>query len=785
MPWPRAGGPHMAAPPPPAAPLPGQAGPEYVPCDRCGFSVSPQFMNAHFGSRQCTTHLNNRRLGRQPRGTYGSQPASGQDAAGAGHDQAQNEAGERLRSAWYADDGAGITRTHAAMQRMIEKLMDRFAELGLVLNAGKTHVLMVPPCTWTHDQYVAARDAAIAKGFFARRSDETDGARIKVVDEFTYLGVDVTWRWDWKAAWKSACARAWRMFFVLRNGGLGNSGASMASMLHAVKSLIFCHLDAVAAMAGSLDDAAMDEGERVITAALTLVTDAKNANKEALRIEAGIWDFRTRVMMLQLRFACKTATADEGTLQGRAFAQCRERLRSDAYALSHPAYAHKQTERTRSWAQSVAVAARRFDTVRGASDDPRPSLEQAIFDGKPGLALATVERSDADGAVWAPVAADTPDMAGQRLRLRSVFEHASARDFVTGMDVSSWELPDGSHIAAALCTWSPPLREVVKVSLKREGNVVRQRDVSLRLGGWATKTLLREYVMWKRSSYLESYWFCSDVAAARRLLRARLGCWGDEWSSRYKPCGVLPQVDRHLRACYLCPEASWLPESLEHLVLSCPHAVMTDRRAWIRAELTALAAEVAAVAPGAAPESDCEVLCSAPDLSDDGALMVCLMLGTSHHAKPLRAVPAGAVPVVAGDMASMRQSYQNMQYSDAAVATIKWVNTLTSYHRRALATLHGANRLAPLGARLVELACGHWADLWRRRRTLLAHADSGFATRTRDPPAAQQAANALRGQVPAAAAPNAPRRAARPRAAAAEAAAAAAPHAPAAAAPPH
>jgi hypothetical protein len=186
-----------------------------------------------------------------------------------------------------------------------------------------------------------------------------------------------------------------------------------------------------------------------------MVTDAKNANKEALRIEAGIWDFRTRVQMLQLRFACKTATADEGTLQGRAFAQCRERLRSDAYALSHPAYAHKQTERTRSWAQSVAVAARRFDTARSAVDmlaDPRPSLEQAIFDGKPGLALATIERSDADGAVWTPVAANTPDMAGQRLRLRSVFEHASARDFVTGMDVSSWELPDGSHIAAALCT---------------------------------------------------------------------------------------------------------------------------------------------------------------------------------------------------------------------------------------------------------------------------------------------------------------------------------------------
>jgi hypothetical protein len=420
----------------------------------------------------------------------------------------------------------------------------------------------------------------------------------------------------------------------------------------------------------------------------------------------------------------------------------------------------------------VAAAARRFDTIRSAAEvqaDPRPSLEQAIFDGKPGLALATVERSqDANGVLWTPVTAGTLDDVGQKLRLRSVFEHASARDFVNGTEVCSWELPEGSRIAAALCTWSPPLREVVKVSLKREGNVVRQRDVSLQLRGWATKTLLREYVMWKRSSYLESYWFCSDVVAARRLLRARLGCWGDELSTRYKPCGILPPVARHERACYLCPAADWMPESLEHLVLSCPHRAMVGLRTWVRTKLTALADEVADVAAQAAP--DCEVLCDAPDFSDDGALMVCLMLGTSHHAVPTRAVPAAAAPAVAGDIAARRLSYQNMQYSDSAIDAIQWVNALTSYHRRALATLHDANRLAPLGAQLVEIACGHWANLWRRRRTLLAREGCGFATRTRDPPTAQQTANACRKQAAAAAppqAPTAPRRAARPRAAAA------------------
>ena len=220
-----------------------------------------------------------------------------------------------------------------------------------------------------------------------------------------------------------------------------------------------------------------------------------------------------------------------------------------------------------------------------------------------------------------------------------------------------------------------------------------------------------------------------------------------------------------------------MPESLEHLVLSCPHAAMVDRRMRIRSALTDLAETVADVALYAAADTDSDVLCNAPDFSDDGALMVCLMLGTSHFAKPLRAVPAAAAPAVAGDIVSRRQAYQNMQYSDAAVETIKWVNTLTSYHRRALSTLHGANRLAPLGAQLVEIACGHWADLWRRRRTLLAHADSGFALRTRDPPAAQQLADARRKQAsaePAQAAAQVPR-AARPRAAAASLPAVAAP----------
>jgi len=252
--------------------------------------------------------------------------------------------------------------------------------------------------------------------------------------------------------------------------------------------------------------------------------------------------------------------------------------------------------------------------------------------------------------------------------------------------------------------------------------------------------------MWKRSSYLESYWFCSDLAASRRLLRARLGCWGDEWSTRYKPVGVLPEVLRHERACYLCAEDEWMPESLEHLVLSCQHTVMTARRTWIRTKLTALASKVAETVLFASP--DFGVLSKKPDFSDDGTLMVILMCGTSHSSVPRRVAPAALPPAgsdAAADMEERRSSYECIQYSDAAIEAIQWMSTLTSYHRRALAMGSAdSNRLAPLASQLIETVTLHSLDLWRRRGALLARDGCGFALRTRDPPEARKKAAKLR-----------------------------------------
>ena len=185
----------------------------------------------------------------------------------------------------------------------------------------------------------------------------------------------------------------------------------------------------------------------------------------------------------------------------------------------------------------------------------------------PGAALVTIERS-MDGVSWAPVGAAVADRDGQKLRLRSIYDDAAARDYATGLLQSSWSLAPETRIATALRDWSKPLREAIKVTLKRVGNMVRQSYVKAKLRVWTEGRLLRTYGVWKGSSYLESYWFCSDVAAARRLLKARVGCWGDEASIRHAPRGVLPRIAREDRACYLCEEAVWMPETLEHLIVT-------------------------------------------------------------------------------------------------------------------------------------------------------------------------------------------------------------------------
>ena len=76
---------------------------------------------------------------------------------------------------------------------------------------------------------------------------------------------------------------------------------------------------------------------------------------------------------------------------------------------------------------------------------------------------------------------------------------------------------------------------------------------------------------------------------ARRLLQALVGKWGEEFGFRRFTRGVLTRIeDPADRACYLCPRDEWMPETLSHLLLHCPHPAMVRLRDSVRQALAAI-----------------------------------------------------------------------------------------------------------------------------------------------------------------------------------------------------
>ncbi len=111
---------------------------------------------------------------------------------------------------------------------------------------------------------------------------------------------------------------------------------------------------------------------------------------------------------------------------------------------------------------------------------PTLTIEQANFGGRAGAALVTIE-SSVDGVSWAPAGAAVADRDGQKLRLRSIYDDAAARDYAKSQLQSSWSLAPETRIATVLRDWSKPLRAAIKVTLKRVGNMVLQSYVKVKL----------------------------------------------------------------------------------------------------------------------------------------------------------------------------------------------------------------------------------------------------------------------------------------------------------------
>lgn len=672
-----------------------------------------------------------------------------------------------LSSLFFADDGVLIARNRQTMQLMIVKLVQLLDIICLKMNARKTKVLIVPHLSASEQVYQRIKETVVSEGGYL-----ACGRSIEIVDEFMYLGIRIWYGWDWTRAWQSARQRAHRMLYALRQAGIQNQPVPLVYQFRFAASQVLSHLDYVAAIAGveGTGSHGIMQNEMIVNKLLRMVTGCPpSACIDALMAESGTWDFRTRLRMLQLRFFTKLTMMDTDSTHFRAM--CLSKQQSDESRHRLKFY---------TWFDGVSNSAQHFDIPTHDPDahDDILYLKFATSRLVPVQSLVRIERCEA--GVWMSVDPDDADIINQELRVRAAHDGAVRFDYSSGQAIGTWKFSAHTSIHSAWTTWSHQMREATFAELRLRGNHVRQRLFDDILDGWTNKRSgQRDYAPLKSASYLEPYWFADDPQAARCLLRARLGYTKLEFDYRranhhYPRASSASGLDvddflrdrrtimRQLlrppdRACYMCNESEWLPETVSHALQFCQHPVLARARALFLGALNGLVASASTV-DGCPPS---------PDLSALGCQYYLMQLATSvgpiiHRGQPTEPpppialrrslriahrrashldsaglalqLPAEVLPV---NMDLIRQQSQWLPLQlDYVKAAATWTSFFTSAWRRAIACERDGDPAAAVGSRLVNLVLQYHRSVISLRRRVLQKSAS-YLRRTRDPPSLQ------------------------------------------------
>jgi hypothetical protein len=691
-----------------------------------------------------------------------------------------------LISLFFADDGVVMEFDVVRLQILLNLLQSKLARVGLLFNIDKTKWMVVAPLNMlgSDDPVKSPVEQNIAyqnlkKTVSQRHQIKINSISIKLVDKFNYLGVMISWRWNWQAAWRAAIGRAHYRVDLMQRGGFQNMGFSLFEQLTYVRGKVDCHFNYVAAVTGSggtKSSAPWVGAEDVMSRALCVMSGFPFADGDALKAESGTWDRQTRIDMLLLRFWCKMLTAGYDSTTYRAMClslnSMNDSRRSDPGRIDASInIIHRQP-----WAQQLWAALKRF----GLATPVRQCCVQEIVCvqidmSKSGkfvtaphpLVLDLHSRSYLDGLVrfnMLPMRLASVPRIGQSL----VYEEGQ----------NCWTLPPGSLFSDATTRWSPMLKTACYAALKERGNARRQilvRDMlhgvasradELRYGNFEQSSGLRRWVELKSASYLEPYWYLVDCRLARRLLRVRLDCMPTEDYVRRRPSEKqikfistdvrhVPnsisqkycRIDsRELRACYCCGAIDnvhgvYRAESLEHVLLFCPaYGALRDA---VREQISALASSPAAIIIAD------EVGVLAPSLvpvahTDDDVLSwlwVVLRLGTGAgprgnqlFARP----PVFASNVIdsrdlAMERAWLKRAAPEFLFNPAVGAVAaRWVlalcNNWTNAERQR--SEEGASFMTP-GASLAFTVCRYVDAVFTRRRAIV-RASADFALRSRD-----------------------------------------------------
>ena len=626
---------------------------------------------------------------------------------------------DRIASVWFADDSAVLETEGSRLQWLVDTLVELLRLIGLMMNGRKTKYMITMGLKSKHAPLL---DVGL----------KVQGKLVEVVTEFPHLGTMLNSRGNWEGAWNTAAQRAGRAYHDAVAGGSFFHAGSLALMVTSARAKIWSYFDSIMALTGAggtLSSAFCNKADDNITKVLKSIVGYARCTQELLRIESGIWDTRTRADMLVMRFFTKICSSDHDSLIWRVVRMSMQKLSTEVRGKpctkwNFSNYVHRQ-----SWAQQVLAAAERLDIPMDAVVNMTPGMLLVLQEGRLIGGVMVWEE------VFAP--ADFVPMWDCAVRL-----------LVRG-------LPDGHLCVVDVDYW------LVREEHVGKGPVLRQMSEPLRLANFAAirrkanlrrRKLVKEFVVEQQrhgnsnpkswasitgySSFMPPYWHIFDVKAARLTVRTRLHCACNEGALRVVPittkqCGevqgiVVDRIDgSNRRACYLCEEVNgqegiFMPESLYHMLISCPNGRMEALRMKFKGGLQALCAIEDGLRDHPVPELSQSVMWS---------LLLLCTTSESFPAEQRRSERLQA----ALSATEIRDQPPRID-RDGVVAAVNWLTPLVDAWMDRLRQYHNVGETAALpGAKVVAMVCAHIRGVFREHRKALED-NVDYCCRSRDPP---------------------------------------------------
>ena len=679
-----------------------------------------------------------------------------------------------LSSLWFADDGMLPADTTPTLQLELDTVDGALLESGLYIHVLKTKWMFIPTQDTTVKRYEAAKTRLLANPL------RVGTKVVELVDEFDYLGSRIWWRWDWTVAWKRAQAKAMQQLGLVKASPFTLKEWSPYSALVFANGKIFCHFNTIAAVAGAggaVSSAAWQVNETIITQTLNSLLRVHLVNSFAIRCDFGIWDSRSRIDMLSLRFWAKIIACPPASTHFRALCLSFMSLSADAKANPESACADKGKTHRQPWAQHILAAAHRLQIDQSTIQQLTNPLIEIHYCNQTGewRALRAPDLSAA-GPAEAFLARFDAQQPGRRYRI-AVAEPGRVGISVDGYSVgiNCWPLPPQTAFAN-LTLWSDALRNATFTALRDRGNCARQLKVGERLraeaalvevdpdGNQRQTSGLRRFALLKSASFIEPYLHL-PMALARRILQARADAAPNEGSVRRRPfkfqipaqraqgqvqsghtLKLLPRLLEFERACYLCPcidgaPGVYWPETIEHMLLICPF--YSKIRKSLVLSLSEFAADQATMSVTGSVDT--------PDFTSTTTLFAALFLCTNFPDQPLLHQHRIPPPPSAHDGVHTRSaSAINTQHQhahadarrrgpqieidvDVARLAAAWISSLLQDWAVKHRDCRSPDPTEAPGSRLAELIAKYHQQVISLRRVALQN-NLDFIKRSRDPP---------------------------------------------------